>query len=189
MSLMFALVFFTTSAQLPKIGSVNTILKPGGNINYSTSITLKGDTTLVKNKVLDAYNYAKLSDAIEKVEVLHKEKNTTIYAMLYALPWPLDQRQSTSYTRAYHQQHQMILHTTAHQQPKIISEDAINMTQFYEKWKVTQQANNILEIEIEGNMNLGGDMPGWLVNSFIPSELKKSYLALAQQIQNEFEKK
>ena len=112
---------------------------------------------------------------LKKLKLFQNLKLTLHIKCCTTLPWPLDPRQSTSTSKISYTDGKMILFTQPANKSSFADDDAITMDNFFEKWIISQATNGEISIDVEGKMDLEGSIPSWMVNSFIPSELKKSY--------------
>lgn len=55
------------------------------------------------------------------------------------------------------------------------------MNNFFEKWEVTQTNDNEIMVNVNGLIDLKGELPSWLVKTFIPNELKNSYRSIIKR--------
>ena len=160
---------------------VKTDLNQDGSISYSTSFSFKGDTLKLKSVIQDIKAYAELTGAISEVKEINSKNNLREYYMLYDMPWPLENRQSVSSSRIWNENGKMMIHTKPFKSTYNFENEAIIMDNFFEKWEVTQSNNNEIMVNLNGLIDLKGELPSWLVKTFIPNELKNSYTSIIEK--------
>ena len=75
----------------------------------------------------------------------------------------------------------MMIHTKPFKSTYNFENEAIIMDKFFEKWEVTQSNNNEIMVNVNGLIDLKGELPSWLVKTFIPNELKNSYTSIIKK--------
>jgi hypothetical protein len=179
----FVLMFLSLScfSQDYNFSDVKTDLNQDGSITYSTSFSFKGDTLKLKSVIQDIKAYAELTGAISEVKEINSKKNLREYYMLYDMPWPLENRQSVSSSRIWNENGKMMIHTKPYKSSYNFENEAIIMDNFFEKWEASQSTNNNISVNVNGLIDLKGELPSWLVKSFIPNELKNSYTSIIEK--------
>lgn len=184
LSLSFSIITFFGFSQEVNMNKVMTEQQKDGSILYETTFSFEGDTALLRKTIRNVMAYPEFTEAVESVTVIEKNSEYVSYYMLYDLPWPLDGRQSVSKSMITYEGPTMVLFTQPGEVEIEGEEDAIWMTNFLEKWIIRQTNEGIVTVEVTGKMDLEGSIPGWLVESFIPTELKRSYEEIALRSKN-----
>lgn len=177
----FMLLSLSCFSQDYNFNDVKTDLNQDGSISYSTSFIFKGDTLKLKSVIQDIKAYAELTGAISEVKEINNKNNLREYYMLYDMPWPLENRQSVSSSRIWNENGKMMIHTEPYKAAYNFENEAIIMNNFFEKWEVTQTNDNEIMVNVNGLIDLKGELPSWLVKTFIPNELKNSYRSIIKR--------
>jgi len=74
-----------------------------------------------------------------------------------------------------------MIHTEPYKAAYNFENEAIIMNNFFEKWEVTQTNDNEIMVNVNGLIDLKGELPSWLVKTFIPNELKNSYRSIIKR--------
>ena len=180
----FVLMFLSLScfSQDYNFTDVKTDLNQDGSISYSTSFSFKGDTLKLKSVVQNIKAYPELTGAISEVKEINSKNNLREYYRLYDIPWPLENRQSVNSSRIWNENGKMMIHTKPFKSSYNFENEAIIMDNFFEKWEVSQTTNNNISVNVNGLIDLKGELPSWLVKTFIPNELKNSYTSIIKKV-------
>jgi len=177
----FMILSLNGSTQNFVFEDVTTQLNKDGSISYAASFSFNGDTSKLKSVVQNIESYPKFSESISEVKEISSTKSIREYYTFYDMPWPLENRQSVSTSKIWNENGKMMIHTKPYTDSYSFEKDAIIMTSFFEKWEVSQSINNNISVTIEGLIDLKGELPSWMVKTFMPNELKNSYTSIIER--------
>lgn len=142
--------------------------KGEGLKSYRIVGTLQADKECVLDYITDLKAYPKRFERVESVEILKQGQESTTYYVILDIPWPFDDRDAVSQVVVSRPtQQEIILQsdlTTHSNKPE--KEGYVRVPTFKETYHIKQLAYQNVQVSIEGQADMGGNIPTWIQNLF-----------------------
>ena len=116
----------------------------------------------------DLKSYQRVMQDQSEIELLEKNNNRYILYSKMDMPWPADDRDMVSETEIEKKDNgQIIIRSKCLKNRLAPKKDYVRIKDCWEIVTLTPVGNDKVEIQIEGLFDVGGSLPGWIVNMFL----------------------
>ena len=135
---------------------------------FLAETTINGTVEDFKAHITDIDDYSEWLSDCKSAEIIERpDKNTILYHMQVKVPFPFENRDIVQQIQLIETADKLEVLITNHPDKFPAEDKFIRMEEAYGSWKLEQINENEVSITFQYYADPSGDIPAWLVNSFI----------------------
>jgi hypothetical protein len=172
--------------------------KNKNGIKIYLSETPNSDLKAIKAECEFAGNYSKLISIVSDVSQFNSwvynskncrilkqiSPNDFIYYTETYLPWPISNRDAIIHMQIKTDSLPRLLTITGSSEPALVPgvPDIIRVIQYKAYWKITMPTDKTIHIDYIAEINPGGNIPAWIINSFSDKGPFETFNSLSEKL-------